>query len=108
MPLKREERNEKECSCSMEKTQNWVPLPEGWFKVNVDASHYKQKVALAFAIRDHKGKLLFLSTTTTPCMTPFLIELKDLEWAINYVAMCAWNKVLQAVDAQNLVPDILA
>lgn len=76
--------------------------------MNVDASHYEEKAALAFAVRDHKGKLLLLSTTTTPCMTPFLAELKALEWATNYAAMCAWNKVLWAVDAQNVVQDVLA
>lgn len=81
-------------STSLESELFWsVPL-KGWLKINVDALMRDTKVVLAFAIRDHKGKLLFLSTIMRSCRMPFEAELKALDWASNYVAICSWNKFI--------------
>lgn len=54
--------------------QRWLPPPEGWIKINVDASMMDSKSSLAFAVRDRKGKLFLLSTTVTSCRTPYIAE----------------------------------
>lgn len=59
-------------SSKNERAQHWVPLPKGWINVSIDTSHYNTKVALAFAIRDHKENLLLLFTMIISYTSPFL------------------------------------
>lgn len=87
--------------------QHWIPLDEGWIKVNVVASHTKNEVtALAFVVRDHKGKLLLLSTTSILCRTPFLAEARALEWACSYAEVCSWQKVIWVSDAKHVLQEV--
>lgn len=62
---------------------------------------------LAFTVRDHRGKLLLLSTSMAICNTPFFAVLKFLYWASEYAASCSWQKVMWVSDAQNVINDIL-
>lgn len=62
-------------SCSVNGSTWFFPLA-GWIKVNVDATWSEHGVAVAFVVWDFKGKLLFLSSTTTSCMSLFLVEVK--------------------------------
>lgn len=92
--MQNDKRFELGASSEKEKAQHWVPLLEGWIKVNVNASHCNTKAALAFAIKDHKGKLLLLSTMILSCTSSFLAEVKGLKWASDYATTCSWGNIV--------------
>lgn len=43
------------------------------------------KLAFAMIVKDHNENILYLATKLVDCYLSFLVKLKALEWATNYV-----------------------
>ena len=59
----------------------WVPPPQGWIKVNIDAAVGISASTLARVARDHSGKVIYIASSVEPVMVAAQAELKALEWA---------------------------
>ncbi|XP_043812710.1 uncharacterized protein LOC110614869 [Manihot esculenta] len=87
----------------------WSPPPQGWIKVNIDASLNSQRSSLGFGcvVRDANGRFIaakagcFCSQMEVKCA-----EAVAFREALSWIKECGWDRVLFESDAQVLIVSI--
>ncbi|XP_043810985.1 uncharacterized protein LOC122723271 [Manihot esculenta] len=87
----------------------WSPPPQGWIKVNIDASLNSQRSSLGFGcvVRDTNGRFMaakagcFCSQMEVKCAKAMAFR-----EALSWIKECGWDQVLFESDAQVLVVSI--
>lgn len=59
----------------------WIPPPEQWCKINIDAVFNLGKVAIGVVVHDFRGKLIYLASKEIKCGYVHAAKLLAVEWA---------------------------
>ena len=86
----------------------WVPPPQGWIKINIDAAVGISASTLAMVARNHSGKVIYIASSVEPVMVAAHAELKALEWESGKASELGWSNVLWCSGAMNLINDIVS
>ncbi|KAM0922814.1 hypothetical protein ACQ4PT_005932 [Festuca glaucescens] len=93
-------------SGTQERPRNWTPLPQGWVKLNTDASFLSAEGAsgAGAVLRDHQGKVLLAACSPIlRCIHAMDAEVKAVLCGINLLRGLGHSRVILEADNATVV-----
>ncbi|KAL5574163.1 hypothetical protein UlMin_023760 [Ulmus minor] len=92
--------------CKLPCASHWSPPPEGWIKINFDASLLGSRASIACVARNSEGSIIDWSCKRISATFPLLAEALAAELAIDLACHANWHSILLEGDSKTVLDSL--